>query len=123
MRRNEACLAFGSNDFLRPESALQDRAVLPREFQAHASDEIELPEQQPGRGFDANGPKFVQYFGPLLDALRALGGAAEPRSAMDKVVELAGITEQELGESTKSGQSRYENQVGWARGECQKLCV
>ena len=34
---------------------------------------------------------------------------------MDKVVELAGITEQELGETTKSGQSRYENQVGWAR--------
>ena len=88
---------------------------MPREFQAHASDEIELPEKQPCRGFDANGPKFVQYFGPLLDALRALGGAAEPRSAMDKVVELAGITEQELGGSTKNGQSRYENEVGWAR--------
>ena len=105
-------LGFNVDD---PDGFVKEQQERMFEWALDASDEIELPEKQPGRGFDANGPKFVQYFGPLLDALRALGGAAEPRSAMDKVVELAGITEQELGESTKSGQSRHENQVGWAR--------
>ena len=61
------------------------------------------------------GPKFVRYFGPVLDALRALDGTAKPKRVMKKVAELAGVTAHELSQTTKSGQSRYENQVGWAR--------
>jgi len=32
------------------------------------------------------GTKFLHYFGPLLDALRALGGSATPEEATDKLV-------------------------------------
>ena len=35
------------------------------------------------------GTKFVHYFGPLLDALRALGGSATPEEATDKVANCA----------------------------------
>jgi 5-methylcytosine-specific restriction enzyme B len=61
------------------------------------------------------GPKFVQFFGPVLDALRDFGGSAEARQVMEKVVELADVTEAELKETNKNGQSKYENKVGWAR--------
>ncbi len=80
-----------------------------------APDDLYPPADQANGTPEINGPKFVRYFGPVLDALRALGGSAEPQSAMDKVIKLAAVTDQELAETTKGGQSRFENQVGWAR--------
>jgi hypothetical protein len=32
-----------------------------------------------------DGAQFVRYFGPLLDALRGLGGSAKPDEAVDRV--------------------------------------
>ena len=98
-----------------PDAFVKKQQERMFEWALDAPDELDLRENEASRGAEAGGPRFVRYFGSVLDALRALGGAAEPRSVMDKVIELAGVTEQELGESTKSGQSRYENQVGWAR--------
>lgn len=34
-----------------------------------------------------DGPRFVQYFGPILVALKALGGSARPTEVTDRVVE------------------------------------
>ena len=62
-----------------------------------------------------NGARFVHHFGPLLDALRALGGSATPDEATDKVAELTGATEAERNETLPSGGARYKNQVAWAR--------
>lgn len=61
------------------------------------------------------GTKFLHFFGPLLDALRALGGSATPEEATDKVAELSGITDAQQNELTESGQPRFRNQVAWAR--------
>jgi restriction system protein len=61
------------------------------------------------------GTKFLHFFGPLLDALRALGGSATPEEATDKVAELCGMTEAQQNELMESGQPRFRNQVGWAR--------
>ena len=36
---------------------------------------------------DEEGAKFVRYFGPLLDALRGLGGSAKADEAVDRVAE------------------------------------
>jgi restriction system protein len=36
---------------------------------------------------EEEGAKFVRYFGPLLDALRALGGSAKADEAVDRVAE------------------------------------
>lgn len=80
-----------------------------------APDDLDLPDTHEVTDVPAGGPKFVQFFGPVLDALRSLGGSAEPRQVMGKVIELADLTNEELSETNKNGQSKYENQVGWAR--------
>ena len=61
------------------------------------------------------GTQFLRHFGPLLDALRALGGSATPDEATDKVAELSGATEEQLNETLPSGGPRFKNQVAWAR--------
>lgn len=59
--------------------------------------------------------EFVKWFGPLLDALRQLGGSAKPREAADKIAENLNLQVEKLDELLDSGQSRYYNQVAWAR--------
>lgn len=61
------------------------------------------------------GTQFLHRFGPLLDALRALGGSATPDEAVEKVAELSGVSEEELNETLPSGGPRFKNQVAWAR--------
>jgi len=61
------------------------------------------------------GTQFLHHFGPLLDALRALGGSATPDEATDKVAELSGVSERQLNEMLPSGGPRFKNQVAWAR--------
>ncbi len=61
------------------------------------------------------GTQFLHHFGPLLDALRALGGSATPDEATDKVAELSGVSEKQLNETLPSGGPRFKNQVAWAR--------
>jgi restriction system protein len=59
--------------------------------------------------------EFVRWFGPLLNALRQLGGTAKPREAADKIAENLKLDDDKLNELLNSGQSRYYNQVAWAR--------
>ncbi len=59
--------------------------------------------------------EFVRWFGPLLDALRQLGGSAKPREAADIIAENLDLHDDKLNELLNSGQSRYYNQVAWAR--------
>lgn len=61
------------------------------------------------------GTRFLRWFGPLLDALRALGGSGTPEEATDKVAELCQVPESEQNELIESGQPRFRNQVAWAR--------
>lgn len=61
------------------------------------------------------GTRFLKWFGPLLDALRALGGSGTPEEAADKIAEICRVTETEQNELTESGQPRFRNQVAWAR--------
>lgn len=53
--------------------------------------------------------------GPILDAIRELGGSGKPREVCDLIAERSAITDKRLEESLKSGQTRYYNQVHWAR--------
>jgi restriction system protein len=61
------------------------------------------------------GTQFLHHFGPLLDALRALGGSGTPDEATDKVAELEKIAEDKVNEALPSGGARFKNQVAWAR--------
>ncbi len=59
--------------------------------------------------------EFVRWFGPLLDALRDLGGSASPREAIDRIATTEKVPEELRNTVLKSGQERFYNQVHWAR--------
>lgn len=59
--------------------------------------------------------EFVKWFGPLLDALRQLGGSGRPKEVSAKIAENLKLTEKMLEETLKSGAPKFHNQVAWAR--------
>jgi restriction system protein len=63
----------------------------------------------------AKGPQFVKYFGPVIEALKELGGSGRPTEVKDWIADRLSISDEEQNELLKSGESRYSNQVAWAR--------
>ena len=61
------------------------------------------------------GADFIKWFGPLLDALRDLGDSGKPIEASNRIAENLSLSDKVLDEILKSGQSRFYNQVAWAR--------
>lgn len=61
------------------------------------------------------GPKFVQYFQPVLEGLKDLGSSAKPKEVYSWIAEHHDIPQAEIEGTTKGGQSKFENKVGWAR--------
>lgn len=59
--------------------------------------------------------EFVQWFGPLLDALRELGYSGKPKEVSNKIATNLNLKEEFLDENLKSGTNRFQNQVAWAR--------
>ena len=64
---------------------------------------------------ESQGPAFVRFFGPVLQALDELGGSARRPEVCDRIAEGHRITEAQQGEATSGGGSRFVSQVGWAR--------
>lgn len=58
---------------------------------------------------------FLKWMGPLLDALRELGGSGRPREVSLLIAERTQLHTDRLEETTRSGQTRFYNQVAWAR--------
>lgn len=63
----------------------------------------------------AEGAQFLRYFGPLLDALRALGGSGTPDEVVERIALDLRLSDEAQDEPLPSGESRYRNQVAWAR--------
>jgi len=61
------------------------------------------------------GAQFLRYFGPLLDALRELGGSGAPTEVVEQIAQDLGISEEARTELLDSGNPRFPNQVAWAR--------
>jgi len=61
------------------------------------------------------GPRFVRYFGPVIEALKGLGGSGSPEEVRAAVATRLAISEEEQSEQLPSGSSRFDNQVAWAR--------
>lgn len=60
--------------------------------------------------------EFVKWFGPVLDALRDLGGSARPREITKLIAEKQNIPDEVLNERyQKSGILKFPNQLAWAR--------
>ncbi len=61
-------------------------------------------------------PEFVKYVGPVIEALTALGGSGRPDEVRSTIAKAMKISEEEQAQPLPSGvQSRFENQVHWAR--------
>ena len=64
---------------------------------------------------NTEGTKFLRYFGPLLDALRKLGGSGKPDEVVQQVVTDLALSDEEQNELVASGGSRLKTNVAWAR--------
>ena len=61
-------------------------------------------------------PEFVKYIGPVIAALGQLGGSGRPDEVRSAIAKALSISEGEQARPLPSGvQSRFENQVHWAR--------
>jgi restriction system protein len=61
------------------------------------------------------GPKFVQFFSPVIEALKELGGSGRPSEVRDVIAKQLSISEQDRTELLEGGAPRFDNQVAWAR--------
>ena len=60
--------------------------------------------------------QFARYIGPVLQAIRELGGSGRPDEVRMVIARNLGISDAEQSEPLPSGvQTRFENQVHWAR--------
>jgi len=61
------------------------------------------------------GPEFVRYFPPILKVLAEMGGVGGPAEVRDRVVTELAIPQGERDQLLRSGNSRVDNRVDWAR--------
>ncbi len=59
--------------------------------------------------------EFVRWMAPLLDCLHAVGGSARPREVILWIQDHLKVPPENTDTALKSGQSRFYNQVHWAR--------
>lgn len=59
--------------------------------------------------------EFVQWMGPLLEALRQLGDSGTPKEVSDLIAKNLRIPDEKKEELMDSGTPRFHNQVCWAR--------
>lgn len=59
--------------------------------------------------------EFTKWFGPLLNALRELGGSGRPKEVIEEIAKAEKIKDSQREEVMKSGILRFDNQVAWAR--------
>jgi restriction system protein len=62
-----------------------------------------------------SGPRFVQFFSPILEALKELGGSGRPSEVRDVIARQLNISDQDRTELLEGGAPRFDNQVAWAR--------
>jgi restriction system protein len=62
-----------------------------------------------------SGPKFVQFFSPVIEALKELGGSGRPSEVREVIAKQLNISETDRTELLDGGAPRFDNQVAWAR--------
>lgn len=65
--------------------------------------------------------RYIRFYGPILDALRELGGSATPKEVKTAVLRRVEIPEAELTRTLKSGQTAVYNEIAWARDYLRRL--
>jgi restriction system protein len=60
-------------------------------------------------------PQHFRYLIPIVEVLKQLGGSGRSSEVIDLIVEKLRISDAELQETIKSGQSKLINQIHWAK--------
>jgi restriction system protein len=60
-------------------------------------------------------PTHVQFFLPIIESLRKLGGSASPLELKDALIANLDITEEELSERLANNVFRIDNQIAWSK--------
>jgi restriction system protein len=60
-------------------------------------------------------PKNLQYFIPILEIIRKLGGSANAAEVKDELIETLKIPDEILTEKYYSGLIKFDNQIAWAK--------
>ena len=60
-------------------------------------------------------PEFTKWVGPLIVALKELGGSARPREVVDRIAKNVQVPDEVLDALNPSGGPKFPNQVHWAR--------
>jgi 5-methylcytosine-specific restriction protein B len=58
---------------------------------------------------------FTKWLGPVLDALRALGGAGTRKTVQQQIQQTLKLPDTVLAEKNKSGVPKFRNEIDWAR--------
>lgn len=66
-------------------------------------------------GNQIRGPKFIQFFQPVIDALIELGGSGQPSEVKEVIADKLKTPENEQNDQIESGASRFSKNVDWAR--------
>jgi len=59
--------------------------------------------------------KYTTFFGPVVDAIRSMGGSARPNEVKAWILENLSVDPEYLQEQNKSGETKFSNNVDWAR--------
>lgn len=59
--------------------------------------------------------RFAQFFQPVLNAIRDLGGSARPSEVKEWIAEHLDLTDDYINAVHKGGESKFGNDVDWAR--------
>ena len=93
---------------------------MPEDDRGHRTNGRPSPQKPAGpstmsRKRTTDGPKFLAMLGPVLKAVRDLGGSARPQEVYERVADSLGLKSDTKSELTPSGVPRHENQMAWAR--------
>ncbi len=97
-----------------PKAFYRDQQKAVFEWAKTAPDELALPHEEWAKD-EAGGPRFVRYFNPVLEGIRANGGEATPEVVLAWIRQNVDVPDSEVEGLNKSGQSKFENYVHWAR--------
>jgi 5-methylcytosine-specific restriction protein B len=97
-----------------PETFVRDQQQKVFDWAQNSPETLTLQSSDQKRSTGV-GPRFVQYFGPVLDALREMGGSAQPKNVFDWIIKHETVPDAEINGTTKRGHSKFENKVAWAR--------
>jgi len=106
---------------VEPNQALQDffdmyKSQIQEYIKSTPSDVNYSPENINAKDIKQSKASFLQWFAPLVDALKHLGGSATPKDARERIISNLNLSDDLVNETRgKTNHKKFDNEVAWAR--------